>query len=745
MKRTVYPMLMVLLPLQVSAATLSGFITDRRNGEAMPYANVVLKWDGPTLGALSNLSGYYAFKGIPPGTYTLIVSYIGYKVHQDTLTFTRAEERRLDVSLTHEPIATEEIVVEGDPYEEERALQTGFIALEAQRLQELPSIGEPDILRSLQLLPGIQAASDISSGLYIRGGGPDQTLILLDQIPLYNPSHAFGFFSTFNPDAIRDISLHKGAYPARYGGRLGSVLDVHNRDGNRKDFQATGGISLISARMTLEGPVQKGSWMVSGRRTYLDPILAAIRNDSTEVPAYYFYDLNAKFNQDLTDRDKVTVSGYFGRDDLNLDLDEGSFVNVRWGNSAFTGKWTHVFSPALFGNFMAAGSKYTSRISLSFFETPIFFSNSIQDLTMKGDLDYFASSRHSLTAGFLATRYQFEFKRVFNHEETLDLNEKPSLFSFYFQDLWQPRTGTSIRLGVRSNTFSDGERFEAEPRFSLSHKLKPSVTFKLGGGGYHQYMQLVTTEGFSGGDFWVPLDHTVQSGHSWQGVTGLEWEPSRRYQVSLEGYYTNLENLVVLDSNVATDSEDTTSEEVFVTGGTGYATGLEVFLQRRTGALTGWIGYTLGWTTRKFGELNQGRRFPPKYDRRHDLSVVATYRTGRWSFGADLIYGTGQAFTPASARYTLRSPATAVFLDDDFILPAERNSARLLPYHRIDLNVSRRFRLFGSDAEAYLQVFNAYNRRNEWFVQYDADRPETEPKVVKMLPIVPTFGINFKF
>ena len=295
--------------------------------------------------------------------------------------------------------------------------------------------------------------------------------------------------------------------------------------------------------------------MVSGRRTYLDPILAAIRNDSTEVPAYYFYGLNAKFNQDLTDRDKVTVSGYFGRDDLNLDLDEGSFVNVRWGNSAFTGKWTHVFSPALFGNFMAAGSKYTSRISLSFFETPIFFSNSIQDLTVKGDLDYFASSRHALTAGFLATRYKFEFNRVFNHEETLDLNEKPSLFSFYFQDLWQPRTGTSIRLGVRSNTFSEGERFEAEPRFSLSHKLKPSVTFKLGGGGYHQYMQLVTTEGFSGGDFWVPLDHTVQSGHSWQGVSGIEWEPSRRYQVSLEGYYTDLENLVMLDSNAATDSK----------------------------------------------------------------------------------------------------------------------------------------------------------------------------------------------
>ena len=223
-------------------------------------------------------------------------------------------------------------------------------------------------------------------------------------------------------------------------------------------------------------------------------------------------------------------------------------------------------------------------------------------------------------------------------------------------------------------------------------------------------------------------------------------EPSdMRYQMSLEGYYVDLADLVVLDTKVAADSENTTSNDVFITGGTGYATGIEAFLQRRTGALTGWIGYTLGWTRRKFLELNQGRRFPPKYDRRHDLSFVLNYRLRRWSFGANLVYGTGQAFTPAIARYTMRSPATSTFLRDDLVLPADRNSARLLPYHRLDLNLNRRFRLFGSDAEAFLQVFNAYNRRNEWFVQYDTEDSKTEPKVVKMLPIVPTLGINFKF
>lgn len=538
MRRTVlFLVLMALLPHQLLAATLSGFITDKTNGESLAYTNVMLKWEGPTLGALSNMDGYYAIQNIPPGAYTLVVSYIGYESYQDAMTFEGMEVRRLDVSLTPQPIMAEEVVVKADRYEEERRMQSGFIALKTEKVWELPSIGEPDLLRTLQLLPGIQAASDISSGLYIRGGGPDQTLILLDQIPLYNPSHAFGFFSTFNPDAIKDMSLHKGAYPAQYGGRLGAVLDVRNRDGNRKAFQATGGISLISARLTLEGPMQKGSWMVSGRRTYLEPVLALLRNtvgDTTDIPSYYFYDLNAKLNRDF-DKDKLTLSGYFGRDDLRLDLDQGSYVDIRWGNWAFTGKWTHVLSPALFANLMVAGSQYISDISLNFFETPIGFSNSIRDLTVKGDLDYFASNRHSFTAGVMGTRYRFAFKQVFNQEDQLDLEETPYLLCGYLQDLWQPGPLTSIRWGTRFNYFSDAERLQVEPRLSISRHLTSDLRLKLGGGMYHQYLQLVTTEGFSGGDFWVPLDNTVEPGRSWQGVAGIEWEPSQRFQVSLEG------------------------------------------------------------------------------------------------------------------------------------------------------------------------------------------------------------------
>jgi hypothetical protein len=729
----------------VEAATVSGFITDASNGESLPYANVVLEGGAVPMGTLTNVDGYFAVQKIPAGRYRFVASYIGYRSYLDSLTLEADEVIRIDVELEPQALLGAEVLVKADAYEEEKLIQPGFIVMEAATLEEFPALFESDVLRSLHLMPGIQAASDISTGLYVRGGGPDQTLILLDQIPLYNPSHAFGFFSTFNSDAIKDMSLHKGAYPASYGGRLGAVLDVRNRDGNRKEFQGTGGISLIAARMTLEGPVGKGSWMISGRRTYLDPILAAIRNDSTEVPAYYFYDLNAKLNLDLGAHDKVSFSGYFGRDDLNFDLDETSFINVRWGNVAVTGKWTHVFRPGLYGNFMVAGSQYESDTSLSLFDTPILFENSIRDLTVKGDLDYFANPKHSISGGFLATWYRFRFNQVFNQDEQLDLKEKPTLLSFYLQDNWQAHSNTQIRLGVRSNMFSDGSRFHVEPRLAISQQLSDHWRVKTAGGLYHQYLQLVTTEGFSGGDFWVPLDETVEPGRSVQGVVGLEWEPSPRYMLSVESYLTGFKNLVALDTKVAVDSEETKSDDVFVTGGTGHATGVEVFLNRRTGALTGWIGYTLGWTRRTFDELNGGKEFPPKYDRRHDASVVLDYRVGKWSFGGSVLYATGQAYTPASARYSLRSPGSQQYLKDDFLLPSQKNSARLLPYHRMDLNVKRRFRLFGSRAEAYLQVFNAYNRRNEWFVQYNADDPETDPDVVKMLPVIPTFGINFSF
>ena len=735
-------LLLFLLPAILSAATLSGYVTDAQDSE--PLHNVAVIVEGLSLGTLGNTSGYYAIRGIPAGTHVIAFSHIGYATQRDTLKVKEDGEVRIDVALSPESILIdEETVVVGERQENDLAPQTSFVELQIENIQQLPAVGEPDLLRSLQLLPGIQTASDISSGLYIRGGGPDQNLILLDQVPLYNPTHAFGFFSTFNPDAIKEASLYKGAYPATYSGNLGAVLDVTNREGNHKNFSGRGGVSLISGRLLTEGPIGNGAWMLSGRRTYLDPVLSALRSADLDVPSYYFYDFNAKLNQRLSERDNLVFSAFWSQDQLNLDSNQETFFDLNWGNRAVSGRYDRIFSPTLFGRLMVAHSEYESTSSANFFDTPVLFANGIQDLTARADFDYFASNLHTLATGISLSRYQFDFGQSFNQDQQLDLDESPFLLSLYAEDKWQPDILTILRLGVRASYFSEGERLAVMPRFGLNRVLTPSLRLKASGGTYRQYMQLVTTEGFSGGDFWVPLDSTVEPGRSYQGVLGLEWEPSRRYKLTMEGYYSDLTNLVVLDSNVAADSEGDRSEDIFKTNGTGYATGVELFLEKRTGKVRGWIGYTLGWTRRQFAELNQGRSFSPKYDRRHDLSLVLSYRRVKWTWGASFVYGTGQAFTPASARYTLRSPATGIV--DDYVLPAARNSARLLPYHRLDLSMRRAFSLWGSDAEFYLQIFNAYSRRNEWFVQYDTDNPNTDPEVVKMLPIVPTFGISFSF
>ena len=707
----------LLLAGAAQAATLSGFVSDADNGETLTRATVAV--EGLQLGAVSNNSGYYAIRQIPAGTHIVSASHPRLPDPVGHAALWCGRGVRLNLALVPKPVDMGEQV----------AVEAERISLRAKPVQQLPALGEADLLRGLQLLPGVQAVADVSSGLYVRGGDPNQTAILLDDTPLYNPSHLFGLFSTFNPDAIKEVDLYKGAYPAAYGRTIGAVLDVSNREGNRKRTSGRGGVSLISGRLLTEGPVGQGSWMLAGRRTYLEPVLSTIRSRGVEIPLnYYFYDFNGSINQRRGD-DTFAVSTYWGHDDLRIELedDEESFVDLRWGSRALTAHWTRVFSPTLFGRFMAAGSEYESIVALRFLDAPLRIANSIRDLSLKGDVDYFASRDHTLSLGLLATLFEFHFVRSFNERTQLDLRQEPVLLEGYVQDEWRPGPATRVQLGGRGTYFSTGNRWHFTPRLSLSQALSDKIRVKAAGGVYRQHLQLITTEAFSGGDFWLPLDDTVEPGRSYQAVTGVEWTPSPRYQLSVEAYYTDLANLVTVDTEVADDNEDTHSDAVFNSGGTGWASGVEVFWQRRTGALTGWIGYALGWTRRTFPELNDGQPFPAKHDRRHDLSFVASYEVGGWRFGANLAYATGQAFTPVSET------------------PAQRNSARLQPYHRLDVSASRSFGLWGADSEFYVQVFNIYSRRNEWFVQLDAVEPEVDPRKIEQLPIIPTLGVNFSF
>ncbi len=699
------------------AATLSGFVSAADNGEALTRALVAV--EGFQLGAVSNNSGYYAVKQVPAGTHVISASHLGYQTRWDTLHFRADEAVRLDVALVPEPTDLSAPI----------SVEAERIRLRVRPVQQLPALGEADLLRSLQLLPGIQAVADISSGLYVRGGDPSQTAILLNQTPLYNPSHLFGLFSTFNPDAIKEVDLYKGAYPAPYGRTLGAVLNVSNREGNRKRTSGRGGVSLISGRLLTEGPVGQGSWMLAGRRTYLDGVFSALRARGEDIPLnYYFYDFNGGINQRWGE-DAYAASAYRGHDDLRIELedDEESFVDMRWGNRALMAHWTRAFSPALFGHFMAARSEYESIVALGFLDAPVRIANSIRDLSLKGHLDYFANRHHALSLGLLATLFEFHFARSFNERTQLDLRQEPMLLEGYVQDEWQVGPATQVQLGGRGTYFSAGNRWHFTPRLALSQALSDKIRVQAAGGVYRQHLQLITTEAFSGGDFWVPLDGTVEPGRSYQAVTSLEWTPAPRYQVSVAAYYTDLANLVTVDTALPDDNEETHSEAVFKSGGTGWASGIEVFLQQRTGALTGWIGYALAWTRRTFPELNGGQPFPPKHDRRHDLSFIASYEVGAWQLGATLAYASGQAFTPPSES------------------PAQRNSARLQPYHRLDISARRSLRLRGTDSEFYVQIFNVYSRRNEWFLQLDSVHPEVDPRQIKQLPIVPTLGFNFSF
>jgi hypothetical protein len=731
--------------------SIEGVVRSREGGDPLPHARLVLMlvaaadgdsvrvrdrttWSGP--------GGLYLFRELPQGRYALRTRAYGYLDRTDSVTVGPVP-LHLEIDLETSPFHVAPVDVGGLRPQGRQENVPGEVTLSTAQVKAMPSVGEADLIRSLQLLPGVQAASDLSSGLYVRGGGPDQTLILLDGVPVYNPTHAFGFFSTFNPSAVEEGSLYKGAYPSPYGGRLGAVLDVSNRDGSGSGLHGNGGVSIVAGRITVEGPIRNGSWIVSGRRTYLDPILDAVRNDSTEIPSYYFYDLNGRLHRSFGESDNGYVSAYHGRDAMHLDLDQGTWIDMRWGNLTGSARWTHRFSGPLVANLLVSGSEYSSETEAKVFGTPFQFSNSVREWSTSADLEWRPSRTHGVRGGVGATFYRFRLSQAFNQVPQGGFTQEPASLTAFVEDRWNPSALWSVRPGLRAEAFG-GQPASLEPRLQVQRVLTPELSVHAGGGGYSQHLQLVSTEGFSGTDFWVPNDATAKAGRSWQTVAGADWEVLPAHTISIEGYYTWLRNLVQLDNMQAADSPSATTEDIFFTDGQGRTKGVEVMLQRRRGGITGWIGYTLGFSDRTWPEMNQGKTFPPKYDRRHDLKIVLQASPGHWSFGTDFIYGTGQAFTPLSARYSLTDPAGGQ-TEEGILLPGVRNSARLLPYHRLDLNVTRHGHLFGARADWYVQVFNVYNRKNEWFIQYDTSDPETLPKIIHQLPIIPTIGVNFEF
>lgn len=734
--------LLLLLNIGVLAqpGIITGYVKDATSGETLIMANVYI--DGTQQGTTTNNSGYYTMPDVKPGEYTLIASYIGFLDFRKKITIAPGSALRIDIELSPAVVEGQTVTVEAEySFEEEK--QVGVLDMQPAQVRDLPAILEADLFRAIQLLPGIKASSDFSSGLYIRGGSQDQTLILLDRTTVYNPSHFFGFFSTFNPDAIKDVRIYKGGYPAEYGGRLGSVIDIFNRDGNRKEFQGRLSIGLLASRLNLEGPIPKGSVMFALRRSTLEPLLAALRNSIDDVPdAFYFYDLNGKINYDPNENNRLNFAFYAGTDNVEFPFAEDAEFNLNYGNRTFSTNWTHVFSKKLFSNFTLTASNYFSYPRFLINSTPFERDNTVSDYSVKGDFEYIPSGKFQFKTGFWAGALELAVRNRFDNEETLNETIDAKYGSAYVENQWKPSDRVSLKTGLRGSYIDSGDFYRLEPRISAEYFYRTDMLFQVAYGRYYQYLTLITNEAFTGFDTWLTTDDGVPPAWGDQFVVALKTKPSETYNFDVELYYRNMRELFELDPRVQ-DPAGLDYNELFRFG-KGYAYGAEFFLQKRKGKLNGFLGYTWGTSRRRFPEYNNDQYYPPKFDRIHDVNLVMNYQLSKkWRATVVFNYATGQAYTDVLGSYELNFPTSSNELDP-FIVGG-LNASRLPAYHRLDVGFTRNGKLFKLPYELQLQVINLYSRRNIWFYSYDLTENPIVREDVRMLPIIPNISFTIDF
>lgn len=755
MKRLFTIIILTLLPYIThvhaqSGASVNGYITDAETGETLLTANIALA--EVNRGTSSNTSGYYTITNIEPGTYTLVASYIGYRRFEVEITLEAGENLRIDIEMVPEGVLLDAIVVESQSEREEQK-NIGRAQVSTQLIKELPSVIEPDVFRSVQLLPGVKAASDFSSGLYVRGGSPDQTLILLDETTVYNPTHFFGFFSTFNPDAVKDVRLYKGGYPAKFGGRIGSVLTVFNKDGNRNETQGSVSLGLLASRASLEGPLGNGSWMLAFRRSTLEPVLAALRNSVDGVPdKFYFYDINGKISNDITEDDRLSLAFYTGNDNVSIPFQDDANINLKYGNQTISGQWRRIISENLFSFVTVTGSRYFNEPNFEIAGTPFERNNEIYDFSVKADLEYLPNERNTISAGIWAGNILLTFQDRFDNQETFNNRISSQYLSAYVQDEWRPAQKWRVNAGLRLNSFSEGEYIRIEPRLSTEYRPTERIRLQAAYGRYYQYLTLITNEAFSGFDLWLTTDDGVPPAFGDQFVLGAKTVPFNGYGFDAEIYYRTMRDLFELDPFI-NDAAGLEYEELFRFG-EGYAYGIELFFEKQRGPFTGFIGYTYGVTRRKFPGFNapilddptRARFYPPKYDRTHDVNITTSLRlSDRWSTNAVFSYATGQAYTQPLGRTEI----SGIPWDNeprDIFTVGNINASRLPSYHRLDLAFSRSGTFLGiGEAEWRIQIINVYSRRNVWFYNFDFDENPIERQEVNLLPIIPSLSYTVNF
>ncbi len=731
-------------------ATLSGYVMDMESKETIVSAVVSIK--AAKLGTFTNKSGFFALKNIPSGTYTVTVSYLGYAKKEVELTFQAGESKKLTAELKRSIKQSEQVNVEATREAEKRQINISQVSVQMEQVKQLRIGGESDVFRTIQYLPGVLTASQVSSGLYIRGGSPDQNLVLLDGMTVYNPSHLFGFISSFNTDAIKDVDLNRGGFGPEYGGRLSAVVNLTQKEGNREKVAGSAALGIISSKAFVEGPLGNGAFMVSARRTYLDAILALLPKDPLNpLPDFAFYDLNAKITQNITPDDKISLSGFLSRDYLKLGA-SGISIGIGIGNRSASARWTHVFGDNLFSTLNLSASRYNNGFDGNNSGFEFFVDNTITDYTGKLDLEWFASSDLTVKFGAEVTNFRFTYEQNFSgsRDSIAQIGTQTSTqtnlaitdwtYAAYGQFNYQLSDKMSVQTGLRGYYFRQNNSVALDPRLSFRYQFNDDITVKAAWGLYHQYLRLASNPNFSFFDTWLPTDSSLGLSSALHYILSLETKPVEGYSLNFDLYYKTLNNINEINlSNIRSRNVS----QIFYSGN-GYSYGAEVFLEKKTGDLTGWIGYAMGWVWSTFDSLNGGRRFNTRYDRRHDFKAVALYRLNdRWEIGGSFIFQSGQPFTGVSSRFQTFLPNE--LFGTGVTIPTDRNGLRLPPSHQLNLNVNYNTTLFDLPARLLIDIYNVYSRRDILFRYYDTSDKTTVPTDVRLLPILPTLSLEVKF
>jgi hypothetical protein len=748
---------------------VSGTITSAKTGETLIGASVRIS--GSTIGTTSNEYGFYSLS-LPKGSYTIEVSAIGLQLKQQPIQLN--QHIVLNVSLTEETRELETVVVKTTGRRSITNPQMGMERLTMAETKNIPMLfGERDVLKTIQLLPGIKSAGEGSSGFYVRGGAADQNLILLDEATVYNASHLLGFFSTFNSDAIKDVTVYKGGMPAQYGGRLSSVLDIRMNEGNNQEYDVSGGIGLISTKLNVEGPIQKGksSFLASGRRTYVDMFLKLSKDSALNKNQLYFYDLNTKLNYQLGKKDRLFLSGYFGRDKLGV----GETFALQWGNGTGTVRWNHIFSSKLFSNTSFIYSNYDYKITIRSGSNDFDIFSQIRDVNLKQEFQWFAGSRNTVRFGVNAIYHTIRPGEITASSASyINTSNRQRRYSMenaiYASNTFKASDKVNLTYGARITAFSvlgKGDYYaidtagnvtdtfsykrgeivktyvNVEPRIALSYVFNPTVSIKASYVRNAQNLHLVSnsTTG-SPTDKWVASTNIIKPEVSDQ--VSLGWYRNlaqNKYELTVEAYYKTMQNQVDYrtGANVFINSDAIESQLLF---GKGRAYGVEWLLRKQTGKLSGWLSYTLSKTERKIDGINNNNWYNARQDRTHDIAIVGSYQMNpKWTFSANWIYYTGDAVTFPAGKYRVDNQVIFYY--------TERNGYRMPTYHRLDLGATWQLKKRKKyTSELAFSLYNAYGRENAYTIAFresKEDPQKTEAVRTALFKYIPSVSYNFKF